>query len=560
MRKALVPALLLTVVAAAGVTVVPVAAQLLLAATDTPQVVRFHGGGYDRADALTVDGGGNAYVAGAIDSNGGSTFGVVKLSPQGSVVWSAHYNGSAGGVGGGALAVAVDANGNVYAAGYTGDGVIFNTNFDQLVVKFGSNGAQQWAQRYDGPARGYDQATAIAVDGAGNAYVGGFAYGENQNQAFDWTTAKFDASGAQVWRRVHSGPGQADDRVVDMVLAPSGGVVVTGFTKNLGDGMTNDIDTLAYDPAGNVRWQARWTAAPTSHETPADLDIDAAGRVAITGTTAENPSPYAVPSPVTLRYDAAGTLLQTLPGVGGASVDVDAAGNTVAAGFFFVPPATSTVTRLDASGQQTWSSPLAVADDSALSDLFVRFDPSGTVTAAATVINVFTHAYDYLTIRFGADGGERWRYQFDGPIHGSDRVAGLEVDGTGVAWVTGTSWNNYGSLPGGTADDIVSLRFASGSQPALVAPSALDARALSRSQIRLRWQDNAGTETGTRIERCTGVGCTNFVEIATVATNVTEHVDSNLARNTQYTYRVRAFNAQATSDYSNTAGTKTLRR
>ena len=82
----------------------------------------------------------------------------------------------------------------------------------------------------------------------------------------------------------------------------------------------------------------------------------------------------------------------------------------------------------------------------------------------------------------------------------------------------------------------------------------------ARPQIRLRWQDNAGTEAGTRIERCTGVGCTNFVEVAVVAINVTEHVDSNLARNTQYVYRVRVFNAQATSGYSNTANAKTLRR
>ena len=44
--------------------------------------------------------------------------------------WAARYDGSAGGVGGGALAVTVDSGGNVYAAGYVGDGVIFNTNFD----------------------------------------------------------------------------------------------------------------------------------------------------------------------------------------------------------------------------------------------------------------------------------------------------------------------------------------------------------------------------------------------------------------------------------------------
>jgi hypothetical protein len=558
-HKPPVPRLLLALVPAAGLTLVP-APVTPVAAADTPQVIRYHGGGYDLAAALTIDGAGNAYVAGAIDTNGAATFAVVKLSPQGSVVWAAHYDGSAGGFGGSALAVAVDVAGNVYAAGFTGDGVMFNTNFDQLVVKFASNGTQQWARRYDGPAHGFDQATEIAVDGAGNAYVAGFAYGENQNQAFDWTTAKFDPAGALLWRRTHSGPGTADDRVVDMVLAPSGGVVVTGFTKNLGDGMTNDIDTLAYDPAGSVRWQTRWTATAASHDTAADLDVDAAGRLAITGTTADNPSPYAVPSPLTLRYDAAGALLQTLPGVGGASVDVDATGNVVAAGSFVAPPGTSAVTRLDASGNQTWSTPLTVAAEDALSGLFARFDPSGAVTVAGTVINVFTHAYDYLTIRFGTDGAERWRHHFDGPIQGSDRVAGLEVDATGAAWVTGTSWNNYLSLQGGTADDIVSLRFAPGSQPTLVAPSSLDAKALSRSQIRLRWQDNAGTETGVRIERCTGVGCTNFVEIATVGINVTEHVDGQLARNTHYTYRVRAFNTQETSAYSNTAGAKTLRR
>jgi hypothetical protein len=57
---------------------------------------------------------------------------------------------------------------------------------------------------------------------------------------------------------------------------------------------------------------------------------------------------------------------------------------------------------------------------------------------------------------------------------------------------------------------------------------------------RLRWQDNAGTETGTRIERCTGVGCTNFVEIATVGTNVTEHVDSDASTLPKASCRITA--------------------
>jgi len=71
----------------------------------------------------------------------------------------------------------VDAAGYVYAAGYTGDGVIFNTNYDYLVVKFGPDGMQRWAQRYDGPGVNTDFAEQVVVDAAGNVYATGFSYG-----------------------------------------------------------------------------------------------------------------------------------------------------------------------------------------------------------------------------------------------------------------------------------------------------------------------------------------------------------------------------------------------
>lgn len=528
-------------------------------AGDTPQVVRFHGGGYDRADSIAVDPAGNVYVGGSVDSaSGASTFAVVKLSPQGTVLWTGRYSGSRGGVGGSALAVTADSTGNVYAAGWTGDGVIFNNNIDYLVVKLGPDGVERWAQRYDGPARGFDQATEVAVDGTGSVYVSGFSYGQNQNQAFDWTTHKYSSSGALLWERRHSGPGTNDDRVADLMLAPDGNLVITGFTKNTGDGLTNDLETLTYDPAGNVVWQARWTDTAGSHETPADLDIDAAGRITVTGTTAESASPYAVPTPITLRYDRSGNLLQTIR-AGGASVDADSSGGFVLGGFFLEPPGVSSVSRYDATGARVWSTPLTVNAEDALSALSVRADSKGAVTLAGTARNVFVHNDDYLTVRYGSDGRELWRHRFNGPVGGDDRVAGLVVDGADTAVVTGTSWNDYLSSKG-TADDIVTLRFPAAAVPALVAPSNLAATGVSVSQIRLTWQDNAGTEDGFRIERCQGIGCTGFVQVASVGHDVTAYADGGLARNTQYSYRVRAFDADEVSAYSNTATGKTRRR
>ena len=531
---------------------------LAVPAAASPQVMRFHGGGYDRASSIAIDDSGNVHIGAAVDTAGNaSTFAVVKLDPAGGLLWRRTYSGARGGVGGEAFAVTVDASGNAYAAGYVGDGVMFNDNLDYLVVKLGPDGTERWAYRYNGPGNNTDLAHHIAVDAAGNAYVSGYSYG----QGYDWATLKLSPTGGLLWERRHSGVGSADDRVGGMALAPSGNLVVTGFTKNTGDGQTNDVETLTYDPQGAVVWRRSWTAVATSHEVVNDVDVDGAGRIALTGTTAENPGPYAVPFPVTLRYSAAGSLLQTIQGegAGGDSVDLDASGNALLVGALLATPGGSTVARYDAAGNRGWLTPLALEAGDALWTPDVVADAAGNVTVAGTVIATGVHNQDYLTIRYAPDGRELWRHRFNGPAGGDDRVAGLALDGSGAALVAGTSWNGYLSI-GGTAEDVVSLRFAPGTVPTLSAPSDLTATATSANAIRLRWQDNAGTETGYEIERCAGTGCTSFVQVATAGRDATEYVDGGLARNTQYRYRVRAFNASASSAYSNVASAKTPRR
>jgi len=82
------------------------------------------------------------------------------------------------------------------------------------------------------------------------------------------------------------------------------------------------------------------------------------------------------------------------------------------------------------------------------------------------------------------------------------------------------------------------------------APSDLSATAASASQINLSWTDNSGDEDGFRVERWDG---SSWVEIATVGVDSTAYQDANLACNTTYYYRVRAYNAGGNSAYSNTA-------
>jgi fibronectin type 3 domain-containing protein len=91
------------------------------------------------------------------------------------------------------------------------------------------------------------------------------------------------------------------------------------------------------------------------------------------------------------------------------------------------------------------------------------------------------------------------------------------------------------------------------------APTNLTATATGAGQINLSWTastDNTGV-TGYRVERCQGVGCTTFTQVATPTT--TTFSDSGLAANASYTYQVRAADAAGNlSSYSNTATATTL--
>jgi hypothetical protein len=89
-------------------------------------------------------------------------------------------------------------------------------------------------------------------------------------------------------------------------------------------------------------------------------------------------------------------------------------------------------------------------------------------------------------------------------------------------------------------------------------PSDLTATAISTSQIDLAWSDNSTNESGFKIERAKRHA--SFVQIAQTGPTTTSFSDTGLARNTQYSYRVRAFNRAGNSAYSNTATAKTLRK
>jgi len=139
---------------------------------------------------------------------------------------------------------------------------------------------------------------------------------------------------------------------------------------------------------------------------------------------------------------------------------------------------------------------------------------------------------------------------------------GTSVSDTGV--VTGTTYNyRVRAVDGaGNLSDYSNTATATTPAPDTIpptAPSSLLATAASGTQINLAWTastDNIGIAQY-RIERCQGVGCSNFVQVLT--STGTSISNTGLTNGTNYSYRVLAVDAAGNpSAYSNVASVSTL--
>ena len=88
-----------------------------------------------------------------------------------------------------------------------------------------------------------------------------------------------------------------------------------------------------------------------------------------------------------------------------------------------------------------------------------------------------------------------------------------------------------------------------------MAPTNVQVASASATQITLRWNDNTSDETGFKVERCQGAGCTTFAQIGTAGANGTSYADTSVAANTSYSYRVRTTKNGVDSAPSNIATT-----
>lgn len=230
------------------------------------------GAANDTAIAVATDAAGNLYIAGSTSSseksfpekagpdttfNGASADDsdgyIAKLDPTGEqLLWCGYLGGSDEDV---IYDMAVDAAGNAYVTGFTqsagsegfplltGPGLTYRGGRDAFVAKVNSSGSALDYCGYLAGSGSGDTGTAIAVDGAGHAFVGGYTNSSassfpvtggpdlSSNGGYDGFIAKVKPAGNGIIYCGYLG-GSATDAIYDLALDSQSRPVVTGVTAS----------------------------------------------------------------------------------------------------------------------------------------------------------------------------------------------------------------------------------------------------------------------------------------------------------------------------------------
>lgn len=426
------------------------------------------------------------------------------------------FLGSAGNDGG--AAVVVDRDGNVYVAGTSSAGwgdtatvIAHSGGNDVFVARLDAAGTLQW-NTFLGSASD-DTSAGIAVDESANVYVTGISsdtWGDSPVAAYVGTTdafaAKLNAYGELQWNTFLGSA--SDDSGADIVVDGSGNVYVTGtssagwgdtaiVTDHSGGSGTDAFVARLGAADGALQWST-FMGATDSADNGAGIGVDGAGFVYATGTSSaiwgDAPSFPGVTDAFVAKLDAEGTpqwnifLGSTEGDDSGTDIVVGNDGYLYITGFssetWGNPDPTETKTPLlnpysggerdvllakirCSSGQRMWHT--FMGSSGIDKGLGIALDSNGDIYVTGvtdegdwswSTLDPYTGGQDAFAMKFNAEGALQW-LAFMGSSS-DDEGAGIAVDPIDpddVAYVTGTSYSNWGLAPvddySGSADAFV---------------------------------------------------------------------------------------------------------
>lgn len=185
----------------------------------------------------------------------------------------------------------VDADGNIYSAGTTGAA----PNTDIVVVSYTPNGVERWSAIYNGPGNMDDRPVEIAMDANGDVYLVGMSYDTPTMNVM--VTQKYDGStGVLQWSRIHTvnDPtlGVVPSTARGITLGPSGTVYACGAVEVFNEFYDAYVSSQSRVDGSFFNTSVSGTNLQAASNQVAEDIVFNGGAVYVVGSTADNSNPY----------------------------------------------------------------------------------------------------------------------------------------------------------------------------------------------------------------------------------------------------------------------------
>ena len=313
--------------------------------------------------------------------------------------------------------LAMDVAGNAYLGGHT-TGSVSGPHMgfsDGLLIKFDPTGKIVWSQQFG--TSNSESCTGVAVDKVGNVYISGNAATVSSNP--DVFVAKYDTTGALLWSSQFGS--SAQDTSYGVAVDSQGNAYITGFTYgSLGGPSTGQMNAFLskFDSAGTQLWSRQ--IGSVWGEAGRGVAVDSEDNVYISG-------------------DMAGDLSASLAGYDAFLTKYDAAGSLLWSRQF---------------GTEMYDFGYGVAVDAACNAYIAGFTEGNLGGLNSGRSDAFLNKYD-------ESGMLLWSRQIG--TAKDDASLGVTVDASGNAVITGTTFGSIGGLNQGEQDVFITKYDATGS-------------------------------------------------------------------------------------------------
>ena len=378
--------------------------------------------------------------------------------------------------------IAVDDSGNVYVAGYGNAswGTPVNAHagsLDAFAAKFDTNGTLLW-NTFMGSSMD-DFGLGIAVDGSGNAYVGGYSYAgwgtptNNHAGTVDTFAAKFDTNGTLLWNTFIGSTSYDYTTRGGIAVDSSGNVYMGGFSILVSWGTpinphSGQYDAFAakFDTNGTLLWNTFMGSNNLDYSN--GIAVDGSGNVYVAGYS--NAS-WGIPltsfagghDSFVAKFDTNGALLwNTFMGSSGnefaVGIAVEGSGNVYVAGHSNVSWGTpinphagnqdTFVAKFDTNGTLLWNTFMGssvndggsgIAVDASENVYVIGYSP----VTWGTPINPHSGELDTYATKLDTNGALLWNTFMGSSV--SDNGNAIAVDASNNMYVVGFSYASWGT-------------------------------------------------------------------------------------------------------------------